>query len=346
MNTNLKYAVILFFLVSIQFNAVAQRDDYFSVTARYFTPIYDAFNSLEDDLEDGIDGKESLFTKFEGSFKLAKWLKIGGFVNFNSENDNLINTALRIGIKKLEFSYETGNFQGSLDNSFVKIGDNMGPSIPIGDFSNDYKSFVLFYSPGIDDANEYYLSQYGIGFTSLNLPAGASVELGDFRSIEYVDPRANYNFYAFHQKIDNMYGRLTRITSVDNKFGVDFSSANIAGIVTIKASDFGKDQLESVLRNGINGEDGNPNGFISSEKKGSWGFGISSDTRLGAAYTSKDENKKIAFAVAAGYSFRAFFFLTAAIEGEEPDGDEYYQSSFNGTSVLQHGPYLKAQINW
>ena len=32
------------------------------------------------------DGKDGQQDAIEGSFKLAKWLKIGGFVNFNSEN--------------------------------------------------------------------------------------------------------------------------------------------------------------------------------------------------------------------------------------------------------------------
>jgi hypothetical protein len=338
---NMKIKLLIFFFICLQINGYSQRSDYFGVGTRYLTPIYDIF-SLDDP---GIEGIASSFTTFEGSVSILKWLRIGGFVNFNPENDGIINTALRIGINNLEFSYETGNLQGSLDNSLLSISDGGNIPVNVGEFSNDFKSFIIFIT--ISDYSDYYLNQIGLGLTSMTAPTEATVQLENFANIDYIDPRTKINFYAFHQKIDMMNSRLSRIPSTD-RIGVDFSSANIAGVVTLQASDFAKNELESGIRNGIGNDTSyaNPNGFISSSRKPIWGVGISSDTRLGMAYTYKEEDKKLAFGIAGGYSFRAFFLMTAAISGKDPNGDEYFQSSPSGTFIYQHGPYLKAQVNW
>ncbi|PQJ76446.1 hypothetical protein [Polaribacter glomeratus] len=340
----MKKTVIIIFLVCLQTNIFSQRTNYFSASTKYLTPSFQPVTAQ--DPKPDIKGIPTLFTTFEGSVSVLSWLRIGGFVNFNQENDKLINTALRVGIKYLEFSYETGNLQGSLQNSSLDLNGNT-LDVPVGDFSNKFRSFTIFKTP--TDFNEYYISQYGLGITSMTMPLQSTVGLTNIIEITYVDPFAKVNFYAFHQKIDMMYSRLAS-TMDTGKVKLDFSSSNLAGIVTMQASDFAKDELEDIVRNGLgNGQYDNlyadPNGFISSNRNSTWGFGISSDTRIGVSCIYKESDKKLSFGFSGGYNFRFYALLTAG-ESKDPIDNEYFQSAPSSTFLLQHGPYLKTQINW
>ena len=336
----MKKTVFVIFLICLQSNIFSQRTNYFSASTKYLTPSFQPVTHI--DPEPNFEGIPTFFTTFEGSVSVLKWLRIGGFINFNEKSDKLINTALRIGIKNLEFSYETGNLQGRLQNSTLEYSDN-NLNVPVGEFSNKFRSFTIFKTPS--DFNEYYINQFGLGITSMTMPLQNEVGLR-VTGISYIDPFAKVNFYAFHQKIDMMYSRLASTMDTD-KIKLDFSSANIAGIVTMKASDFAKDELEMIVRNGLGNDqlEADPNGFISSERKSTWGFGISSDTRMGVAYVLKEKDRKIAFSIAGGYNFRFYGLLTAG-EAKDPNENEYFQSAPSSTFLLQHGPYIKTQINW
>ena len=337
----IKKTVFVILLICLQSNTFSQRNNYFSVSTKYLTPSFQPVSAQEPPPD--IKGVPALFTTLEGSVSVLKWLRIGGFINFNQKSDKLINTALRIGIKHLEFSYETGNLQGSLQSSSLELNGNT-VDVPVGDFSNKFRSFIIFKTPS--DFNEYYINQYGLGITSMTIPLESIVGLNGTIGIEYIDPYAKVNFYAFHQKIDMLYSRLAS-TKDTGKIKLDFSSANIAGIVTMQASDFAKDELEIIVRNGIGNDDfyANPNGFISSNRESTWGVGISSDTRIGVSYIYKESDKKLKFGFAGGFNFRFFGLLTAG-ESKDPIDNEYFQSAPSSTFILQYGPYLKTQINW